>query len=234
MITHYDIEQRSEEWHALKWGKIGGSLASGLFIESDTLLLTLLSQHVEDFQISDNFVSFAMQQGIDKEPFAMRALADYTGIEFSECGWMQHATSKILGISPDGIDESEKISAEVKCLTAKEHLKIILDNEIPKEHLAQCLHYFTINPKLKKHYFASYRPENKLKPLFVKMISRDTLIDLGKTEKGKISENRGLGVKEYVCQVPILKTVQEWCDIALIKALEIEKQLDEMIKKLEF
>ena len=49
MIKHNELEQGSQEWHEIKWGKIGGTLSKGLFVKSDTLLIDILSQRLEDF-----------------------------------------------------------------------------------------------------------------------------------------------------------------------------------------
>ena len=43
MINHKEIKQGSIEWHELRWGKIGGTLSSGLFVKSDTLLIDILT-----------------------------------------------------------------------------------------------------------------------------------------------------------------------------------------------
>ena len=55
MIVYKDIEQGSEDWFLIKWGKVGGSTAKGLYINSDTLFLDLLSQHLEEFEVGRVF-----------------------------------------------------------------------------------------------------------------------------------------------------------------------------------
>jgi hypothetical protein len=235
MKAHYDIEQRTEEWHQLKWGKIGGTLASGLFVDSDTLLIGILSQLTEDFQLSDDgFISSAMQDGIDKEPYAIQALCDYTGISFSNCGWLQSESNPLLGISPDAITDDEETSAEIKCLGKTNHMKVIMGGTISKDHIHQNIHYFTVNPKLKRHFCCYYRPENKIKPLFVIELTRDSLVDIGWSRKGKVTEDRGHGVKEYVSTEADVRTVQEWVDLAIENSELLQVKIDESIKQLNF
>jgi hypothetical protein len=235
MIARYDIEQHSEEWHKVRYGKIGGTLSKGLFIKSDTLLEDVLSEICEEFDLKENYQSFDMQRGSELEfdlkenyqsfdmqrgselePEARKALNAYLGIELKEVGWLQCEENEYLGISPDGITECETISAEIKCPQAKKHLSTIRANEIPNDNINQCLHYFTVNPKLEKHYFCSYRPENIYKPIFVKELTRDSLVNLGTKAK------------------PILKPISEWVAIAKIEALELKKQIEIELNKLKF
>jgi len=234
MIARYDIEQHSEEWHKSRYGKVGGTLSKGLFIKSDTLLEDVLSEIVEEFDLQESFQSYDMIRGTELEPEARKALNAYLGIELKEVGWLQCEEIPLLGISPDGLTKCETISAEIKCPAAKKHLKTVLTGEIPSDNIHQCLHYFTVNPKLETHYFCSYRPENKYKPMFVKELTRDSLIDLGVTYKGKIKEDRGLGVKDYVCEIKDIRTISEWVKLAKKNAEELKIQINEKIEQLKF
>ena len=131
-------------------------------------------------------------------------------------GWLQCEENEYLGISPDGITECETISAEIKCPNSKKHLSTIRANEIPSDNIHQCLHYFTVNPKLEKHYFCSYRPENIYKPIFVKELTRDSIVNLGTKAK------------------PVLKTISEWVLIAKLGAKELQEQIKTELNNLNF
>ena len=89
MIRHNELEQGSQEWHEIKWAKIGGTLSKGLFVKSDTLLIDILSQRLEDFEPTDSFQSEAMERGSEMEPFARQYLEEYTGVKFENVGWLQ-------------------------------------------------------------------------------------------------------------------------------------------------
>jgi hypothetical protein len=216
MIAHYEIEQGSEEWHKIRYAKIGGTLSKGLFIKSDTLLEDVLSELCEEFDLKDSYQNDAMIRGSELEPEARKALSSYLGIELLENGWLQCEENEFLGISPDGITECETITAEIKCPASKKHLQTIRNNDIPNDNIQQCLHYFTVNPKLEKHYFCSYRPENIYKPIFVKELTRTSLIDLGTKAK------------------PNVKTVNEWVKIAKKEAQDLKEQIKIELTKLEF
>jgi len=215
MIVRKDILQKTPEWFEIKWGKVGGSTSKGLFVPSDTLLLELLSEHTEPFEIEeDGYVSKDMQRGIDFEPIAFEKLCQFTGIAFEKAGWLQCEEIPILGISPDGISPDETISCECKCPARKKHIQTVLSDEIPSDNIHQCLHYFTVNPKLERHYFGSFRPESQY-PLFVKCLTRDSIIDLGTKAK------------------PNCKTIREWVDIAKFNAKELQENIKLALDQLD-
>ncbi len=216
MIPHYEVKQNTEEWLRMKWGKIGGTLCKGLFVKSDTLLIELLSELTEEFQMDvDAYVSPEMLRGVELEPLGRKQLSDYIGVELKECGWLQCEEFPMVGISPDGISEDLTISGEIKCPQSKKHMGTILSGEIPSDNIHQCLHYFTVNPKLEKHYFASFRPES-IKPLFVKCLTRDSLIDLGTKSK------------------PQIKSVRDWSELAKSEIKTLSEQIEEKMKGLRF
>jgi hypothetical protein len=184
MKVYKDIVQGTIEWHELKWGKIGGTLSKGLFVDSDTLLIDILSQRLEDFEPTDSFENDAMQRGNELEPFAREYLQSYTGIQFDEVGWLQSEENELLGISPDGISECERFSCEIKCLSRKAHYAILLENEIPLDKIHQCVHYFTVNPKLEKHYFIAFRPEAPKH--FIKELTLQSVVNIGTKARPKM------------------------------------------------
>jgi hypothetical protein len=209
MINYNDIEQGSIEWHEMRWGKIGGTLSKGLFMKSDTLQIDVLSQRMEDFEPYDSFTNEAMERGNDMEPFAREYLENYTGIKFNKSGWLQCEENELLGNSPDGISECETVQCEIKCFGRKKHFEVLLNNEIPLENISQCLHYFTVNPKLRQLYFIAFRPEAPKH--FIICLELESIINLGTKAR------------------PILQTISE----SIINAKENANELLLTIKKLE-
>lgn len=183
MIRHDEIEQGSLEWLKIKWGKIGGTSSKGLFIKSDTLFLDILSQMLEEFEPSEGFTNEAMEIGNELEPFAREYISNYTGYDFKETGWLQSEENELLGISPDGITEDEENSCEIKCFRRKKHTEILINNNIPLDNIHQCIHYFTVNPKLKTHHFISFRPEAPKH--FIKKLTLDSVVNIGTKAKPK-------------------------------------------------
>jgi hypothetical protein len=234
MINHKHIEQNSIEWHEIKWGKIGGTLSKGLFIDSDTLFIDLLSQHIEEFDMIDGFVSDAMQRGKDLEPYALEYISQYSGINFQKSGWLECEENPLLGISPDGISECEEIACELKCLSRKEHTTLLVYEELDKDKLCQIIHYFTVNPKLKKLYFLAFRPESIQS--YVKVFTRESVIDLGWKIKVEVKQYgvKGQEIKPKIESVTDEKTIDEWTKIALENASKLKVKITETINKLKF
>jgi predicted phage-related endonuclease len=214
MKNHKDLLQKSLDWHEIKWGKIGGTLSKGLFLKSDTLLIDILSQRLEEFEPVDSFETYDMQRGNELEPFAKEYLEQYTGIKFEASGWLQCEENELLGISPDGITEDETVCCEIKCLGRKKHLEVLISEEIPNEYLHQCLHYFTVNPKLEKLYFIAYRPE--MGKNFIKELNRFSFVNLGTKAK------------------PVIKTIKDWVKVAQLQADELLDQIKQLEEKLKF
>lgn len=216
MTAHYEIIQRTPEWYEMKWGKIGGTRASQLFTKGDALLIDLVAENTEEFEIDeDGYISSEMMRGIELESEAIRQLSEYVGVELFECGWIQSSEFPMAGISPDGISRDETVGCEIKCPSRKKHTRVILEDTIPLDELHQCIHYFTVNEKLVKLYYCSFRPES-IKPLFVKCLTRDSLINVGTKAR------------------PVMKLVNDAVGQAKEELRGLKKEVERSIAKLKF
>lgn len=236
MINYKDIVQGSQEWFNIKWGKIGGTKAKGLFVDSDTLFIDILSQKLEEFDYDeDSFSSSAMDRGSDLEPFARGYLNKYTGLVFKETGWLQSEDNELLGISPDGITEDEEIQCEIKCFGRKKHTEILINQEIPGEYIHQCIHAFTVNPKLNKLYFIAFRPESTVNS-FVKEITLDSMIDIGFTKTIGIEQygKKGQKIKSKFIKEPKLMKVSDILDISKQKAEVLLEKINNNLEQIKF
>lgn len=214
MKAHWDIIQGSIEWHQTRYGKIGGTASKGLLVDSDTLLDDLISCRLEPLELDDDaYQSADMIRGSELEPMARLALSAYSGYDFKECGWIQ-SDINLIGISPDGLTQDLKVACEIKCPGRKKHVQTLRGKSIPLDNIAQCVHYFTVNPLLEKLYFGSFRPESKY-ALSPYIIDRDSMVNLGTKAK-------------QVC-----KTVNEWAAIMRSKAIEMETLIHVELDKLE-
>jgi hypothetical protein len=215
MKIYHELEQGSTEWHELRHGKIGGTRSKQITVKTDTLLIEILAELTEPFDEDvEQYKSDAMENGSNLEPQARLELTKYTGVEFLEVGWIQ-SDDELLGVSPDGISPCATIGCEIKCPEAKEHIRTCLADEIPLKHIDQCIHNFMVNTELKEFYFMSYRPES-VKPIFVKKLTRDSLVNVGTEAK------------------PVFKTIAEQIEInrACVELLKIK--ITESLNKLKF
>ena len=216
MKAHYNIIQRTPEWYQIRWGKIGGTRSSQLFTKGDALLVDLVAEQTETFEVDeDGFISADMMRGIELESEAIRQLSEYIGTELHGCGWIESTEFPIAGISPDGLSKCETIGAEIKCPARKKHTRTILEGEIPLDDIDQCIHFFTVNDKLKELYYCSFRPES-VKPLFVHKLTLDSLINFGTKAK------------------PVMKKVSEAVEVAKIELKSITELVESKIESLNF
>lgn len=213
-MIRYDIIQGSDEWHHIRYGKITGTSSSGLFKDTDTLFIHLLSCNLEGYAPEKPaFENDAMIRGKELEPFARMEISRKTGIKFKEVGWIDNDDIPIIGISPDGISDCETIQIECKCLSKENHTEIIISKDIPLKYIHQCLHAFTVNEKLKSLHFGSFRPESKIR-LFHKELNLESIINIGTKSK------------------PIMGTVNEFSIKARQTAIKLNEQINYSVKEL--
>ncbi len=207
LTAHFDIQQGSPEWHAIRWGKVGGVLCKSLLGKPETLITHIGSCHINPFEMEDDgYISNEMQRGINLEPIAREELSKYLGVELLQCGWLQNTVIPIIGISPDGISADLTISCEIKCPGKNKHAANLYGGVIPDDNIDQCLHAFTVNNLLQKCVFASFRPECEF-PLFIRILTPDSIVDMGTKSK------------------PICKSVSEWVEILRSAAITLQENV---------
>jgi hypothetical protein len=213
-------EQLSHEWKKEKYGLIGGTSLSDLMVSKPVtetaLYLQLLAERSEEFFDDHSFVSNDMQRGIDLEPEAVQEAEKYLHTEFKNFGWCTNEKFPLNGCSPDGFSEDLTEGIEVKCPKASTHIGYILKDEIPKEYFWQVINYFLVNEKLKTLHFVSYRPENTVKPLWVKTVHRDRILPF------------------KIGRTVVEQTIQEWVNEAAERSQEMQKAIDEGIEQIAF
>ena len=234
MIVYKDIEQRTDEWFELKWGKIGGSTSKGLFVDSDNLFIELLSQHLEEYEPEEGFTTDAMQRGNDLEPFAREYISKYANIQFNEVGWIESKQCALMGVSPDGVSDDLTMACEIKCLGKKAHTQILLENAAPAIYIPQILQYFTVNPKLAKLWFIAFRPES-IKH-YVEVFTRESVIDMGlKIEvEVEVIGKRGVPIKPKIEKRPALMTIDKWGSVSMAKAIQLEYRIKQQVEQFKF
>ena len=178
-----DIDQRSRDWHLLRWGKVTGttlSSAIGTPAVQQTLLYDLVAARMVEPQITD-LTSAAVTRGVELEPLALKAATTATGIPFIQTGMLLSDSMAGFGMSPDAIyEENETVigGIEIKCPGSKKHVEYLIKDELPKEYRAQVLAPFLLSDDVEWWYFASYDDRNYEIPLFLKRITRGDFPDI--------------------------------------------------------
>jgi putative phage-type endonuclease len=140
-----EIEQKSDEWFAVRCGKFTGSRFADVLAKSkkdskplkarQDLIWTIAAERIQGYQ-PKGASSYSMQWGVDNEPLAREAYEIKTGEFVTEEGFIQHPKYNFVGISPDGVINDDGL-LEIKCPKSPEiHLQRFL-NGVPDEYVPQ-------------------------------------------------------------------------------------------------
>ena len=173
---HFDIEQGSDDWHALRRGKITASAVSRLVTStckpanndtSRAQLLQLLAERITG-ESDASFYNDDMARGHLLEPLARGIYAKiYSPVV--ECGFITADFGGVeLGYSPDGLVGADGL-IEIKSPRPKNHLKAMLADEVPDEYVPQVQTGLAVTGRAWCD-FITYAPGL---PLFIHRVKRD-------------------------------------------------------------
>jgi hypothetical protein len=163
MIEHKQFDQQSAAWLEAKLGKIGGTRLKQVFSTNNLDLVDELIAELGSGLHPENFVTAAMQRGIDLEPTVRRMFARLHDIEIEEIGLCESDVMPFLVCSPDGFSKDRTIGVEIKCPSTKQHVKTIRQRQVPAEYRYQVLNYFLVNERCEVMYFVSF--DDRYRPL---------------------------------------------------------------------
>jgi len=176
LTIHEQLEQGSDEWLAARCGMLtasnvgklltaGGKLADNE--TSRTLTETLVAERITGY-VEYVHPTFDMQRGSLDESYA-RDLYREQHAPVLEVGFATNTLNgHTLGASPDGL-VSVSGGLEIKSPKAKTHLRTILNDQVPAEHLPQ-IHTSMLVLERDWWDFESYAGGW---PIFVKRVHRD-------------------------------------------------------------
>lgn len=160
-----EAPQRSPEWFAARLGKLTGSVAAEMLAKIKNgeaagrrnLRMRLVLERLTGKPQENDYVSPAMQAGIDREAAAFAAFEALTGELAQRSGFLAH-TEHMAGCSLDGHlgDFDELVS--IKCRQAAAHYDFMRSRKVPADALAQIRHELWVTEAKRHHYF-SYNPD---------------------------------------------------------------------------
>ena len=177
---HFDVEQGSEDWLALRRGVITASAVSRLITStgktanndtSRAQLLQLLAERITG-ESEPSFYNDDMARGHLLEPLARDIYSQHFE-PVAECGFVTRAFQGIpaLGYSPDGLVGDTGL-IEIKSPRQKNHLRALLADEVPAEYVPQVQLGLAVTGRAWCD-FISYAPGL---PLFVHRCERDEVV----------------------------------------------------------
>ncbi|WP_273782933.1 lambda exonuclease family protein [Bartonella sp. ML69XJBT] len=158
------MEQRTVEWFQARLGKVTASnvynvlskTAKGLPTSKyEEYKIKLMTERLTE-EISQSYITPAMQWGIEHEEDALREYAFIYDTEVTRCGFVQHPTIQMAGASPDGLIGEDGL-IEIKCLQSPNHLRFFIDDTIKPEYIAQMQFQMGCTGR-KWCHFMSYNP----------------------------------------------------------------------------
>ena len=192
-----DIEQGTEEWFAIRCGKVtasriadiiattkSGYSASRVNYEAQLICEILTGKPAE------SFTNAAMAWGTETEPLARAQYELKTGNMVNQIGFVVHPKIEQAGASPDGLVYNDGL-IEIKCPNTSTHLDTLLSQKVPSKYITQMTWQMLCTGR-KWTDFVSYDPRlpDNLQ-LFIQRIPLDT-------EYGKKLESEVKGFLEEV------------------------------------
>lgn len=124
----HTMAQRSDEWFAVRLGKITGTsfptMANGKRATIETLCLKTAAERLTGVSSDSEYTNPAMEKGIETEGLALKA---YETTEFSTVqvvGFLE--LDEYIGVSPDGLVGDDG-GVEIKCPEAHTHLRYLTE-----------------------------------------------------------------------------------------------------------
>lgn len=144
--------------------------------KQNTLLLELVSEWQSELEIND-YCSAEMERGNDLEPLSVAAASERFKVNFVPCGMLQSDTLPAFKFSPDAVyyNKDGVITGgyETKSKAGKKHIEYIIADQLPPEHLLQCLCPMIMDDSVKFWLFGHFDDRNQVNNLFTKMIKRE-------------------------------------------------------------
>lgn len=139
MIKHYDIEQNSEEWGALRLGKFTASTFSDLFADRKTAsyqkaIIKVAYERVTG-ESEETYSNKWMQRGNEKETFAAEAYEMLTFNQLENAGFYE--LNEFVGASPDRKITGQNGGCEFKCPSFQIYHEYLETQKIPKGYFWQ-------------------------------------------------------------------------------------------------
>lgn len=187
------LEQRSPEWEQLRKTHLTGTMVKSIMGTANSrqdafyeAIANRLTTGVE----SDGGYENPMDRGIRLEPDAVAAFEFQTGKSIESVGFCKSDENDAIAQSPDGYvkETNDTEAVEIKCMGGKNHVKLWLENQVPKEYIWQVVQYFVVNPGLQKLYFVGYNPQIPVHPIHVIEVSRESIAR--KIEESKVEQEK--------------------------------------------
>ena len=167
----HELEQGSDEWFALRKGRLTASQYDKVFNQKTKMLNRATAmKHVDGmlaelYYKEDDLMGFkpnwAMERGTRLEEVARLDFELRTGVDIREVGFVTNDSfGEHIGCSPDGLVVGDNGGIEIKCPLPATHIKYHREGVLPREYRAQ-VHGSMAVCNADYWWFTSYCPNIK-------------------------------------------------------------------------
>jgi len=167
----YDCIQGSDEWWAVKLGKVSASNFSEVLNKKTGRGLCMRKLAAERLTgtYEKSYYNKNMEMGNELEEEARKYYEKENNCTVVQVGFV--ARDEWVGVSPDGL-VGESGNLEIKCVIPSTHIHTILKNELPDAHVPQVQGQLWVTERLWCD-FVSYSPLMKGRPFHCIRVPRD-------------------------------------------------------------
>jgi len=138
-MKHYDIDQNSEEWMALRLGKFTASTFADLFMAKTTkgyqnAIIKVAYERVTG-EGQESFSNKWMTRGHEMEPFAVENYELFTFNTCEDAGFYEY--DEFTGASPDRKIIGANAGIEIKCPSFQVYNEYLETQKLPKNYYWQ-------------------------------------------------------------------------------------------------
>lgn len=176
-----DIIQGSEEWFAIRCGKVTASRVADVIAKTKSgpaasrknYLAELVAERLTG-EAAQGYSNAAMLWGTDMEPQARAAYAFYTDAEVEEIGFVVHPAIADSGASPDGL-VGDSGMVEIKCPNTATHIETLRNESVPAKYVTQMMWQMACTGRQWCDFvsFDPRMPEDM--QIFIKRVERDDM-----------------------------------------------------------
>jgi len=187
-----DIEQGTEEWFAIRCGKVTASRIADIIATTKSGYSASRANYEAQLiceiltgKPAESFTNAAMAWGTETEPLARAQYELKTGNMVNQIGFVVHPKIEQAGASPDGLVDNDGL-IEIKCPNTSTHLDTLLSQKVPSKYITQMTWQMLCTGR-KWTDFVSYDPRlpDNLQ-LFIQRIPLDT--EYGKKLESEVKE----------------------------------------------
>ena len=167
-IYHFDIQQNTDEWYAIRRGRFTASEFPKLFMKKETkgyneLLDKIAWERIFGETPEESFSNYYTERGKELEPEALEHYKFLTFNDVQRVGLVE--LNEWVSCSPDGLVNEDGL-VQVKCLKFTTHKDYLLTGKVPKDHYIQMQGELFITQRKWNDYFV-YHPKLLSKKLTI-------------------------------------------------------------------